>query len=89
MRPKTIIMTLMAILLIIILLEIIYSTNATIIFGSVSKKHMVLVAVVIAFILGYMAGRPGRRQKFGHVHYDEIDDARPDTLSDEDRNYIS
>ena len=88
MRPKTIIMLLMVILLTMMLLQIVYSANVTMIFTDVSKTNMILAAIVIAFILGYMIGHPGSRKKFRHFHHDNPDDAHPDTLSEEDRRYI-
>lgn len=61
------------------------TTNATV-FG-VPKTNMTIADVVLAFVLGYMLGRPGRRSKLQYIPEDN-DHSGSDTLSEEDRNYI-
>ena len=88
MRPRTIVMIILVVLLTMMILQIVYTANVTIIFSDIPKTDMVIAAVVLAFILGYMVGYPGRQKKFKHIHHDANDYDNADTLSDEDRRYI-
>lgn len=85
MRPKTIIMIIIAILLAATLGALTSTTNATV-FG-IPKTNMTIADVVLAFILGYMMGRPGRRSKLRYIP-DDGEHTSTDTLSEEDRRYI-
>jgi len=56
----------------------------------VSKLMMMAVVAVVAFILGWLVGRPKKAKFDIGAYHDNIhkkDD--PNTLSDEDREYIS
>ena len=84
-------------LVIVVLLTIIIMQNTdevkfTILFSSgyMSKVPVMTAIAVTAFILGVLVGRPKNKKYNISGHYDDIhgkDD--PDTLSDEDRDYIS
>jgi hypothetical protein len=56
----------------------------------VSKLVILLSVAVVAFIIGILAGRPGR-SKYTTGKDIETDGLKkqPNTLSDEDRDYIS
>lgn len=102
MRIKTIVIIVITILLTIIItqnsdtpvnLKLLFFTKRT------SALIMMLLAVIAGFIVGYLAGRPKMKKlgnDYGHG-YDEGDDRTHeglnkntrDTLSDEDREYIS
>jgi hypothetical protein len=61
------------------------SSNATV-FG-IPKNNIIIADVALAFILGYMLGRPGRQSRLKHIPEDN-EHTNSDTLSEEDRNYI-
>jgi uncharacterized integral membrane protein len=101
MRLKTIFIIVITILLTIVLMQnsdpvyfkVLFFTTRT------SKLIMMLVVAIFAFVIGYMVGRPKRTRfskDLGHG-YDERDEntheglnkPKQDTLSDEDRDYIS
>lgn len=92
MRIKTIIILVIAIVLTIIFMQNLESVRFTILFSTVyvSKITMMAIVGVIAFILGYLVGRPGGN-KYNHAGYDEERDKEADrgTLSDEDKDYIN
>jgi hypothetical protein len=81
-------MIILVVLLAIMILQIVYTANVTMVFNDIPKSDMIIAAVIVAFILGYMVGRPGHHKRFKHIHHnaDEYDNA--DTLSEEDRRYI-
>ena len=56
----------------------------------VSKLIILVIVAVIAFVIGVLVGRPGR-PKYVPGQDMEIDDTKKttNTLSDEDRDYIS
>lgn len=102
MRIKTIVIIVITILITIIItqnsdtpvnLKILFFTNRT------SALMMMLCAVAAGFIIGYLVGRPKMKKLGGDYDhgYDEGDDHtheglnknKRDTLSDEDREYIS
>jgi uncharacterized integral membrane protein len=101
MRIKTIFLIVITILLTIVImqnsdpvyLKVLFFTTRT------SKLWMMLWVALIGFVIGYLVGRPKTKKlgnDYGHG-YDEGDDKtheglnknRPNTLSDEDRDYIS
>jgi hypothetical protein len=48
-----------------------------------------LFVAIVAFVLGYLAGRPKRAIRLGNGPSNfEPGDEHPDTLSEEDRDYI-
>jgi hypothetical protein len=56
----------------------------------ISKLLMLLLVAVAAFIAGVMVGRPGRPKYIpGQVEDADPNKKKLDTLSDEDREYIS
>jgi uncharacterized integral membrane protein len=84
-------------LVIVVLLTIIIMQNTdevkfTLLFSTVyMSKVAVLTAVsVAAFILGVLVGRPKNKKYDIGEHYDTLhEDDDKNTLSDEDRDYIS
>jgi hypothetical protein len=89
MRPKTIIMLIMAVLLAIMLFQLTYASDTTRVFAGIPEKDMIYAAIAITFILGYMTGRPRKQRALGHFNHDNADSMHTDTLSDEDREYIN
>lgn len=100
MRLKTIFLIVATILLTVIIMQnsdpvyfkVLFFTTRT------SKLMMMLIVAIIAFIIGFMVGRPKRTilsKDYNHG-YDERDSRtheagannKTDTLSDEDRDYI-
>ena len=56
----------------------------------VSKLVMLTFIAVVAFILGVLVGRPNKVKRLAGDDADgEHDGRNPNTLSDEDRDYIS
>jgi len=88
MRPKIIIMMILLVMLTIMILQIVYSANATTVFGGISKTNMIIAALIVSFILGYMTGYPSRQKRLRHIHHDSDEYEDSDTLSEEDRRYI-
>jgi uncharacterized integral membrane protein len=92
MRIKTIVIILVTILLTVTIMQ----NTGTMWFKflwmqfSVSKLFVMLLVAIIAFILGWMMGRPKRRFNLGGPA-DETDEhtGKTDTLSEEDRDYIN
>ncbi|WP_214070197.1 hypothetical protein [Mucilaginibacter sp. dw_454] len=92
MRISTILIIIVTILLTIVLMQNTEPVRFTILFGSfyVSKLAALLTFGVVAFILGIMVGRPKKARSIGGGRpYEGDDDDDTDTLSDEDREYIS
>lgn len=101
MRLKTIFIIVITILLTIVIMQNADPVSFKVLFfeTTTSKLLMMAVVAIIGFIIGYLVGRPKRTrfaQEMDHG-YDEHDDARSggsgrpntNTLSDEDRDYIS
>lgn len=101
MRLKTIFIVVVAVLLTVVIMQnsgpvywkILFFTTYT------SKLTVLLVMAVLAFIAGYLAGRP-RRTRFSNdanhgyeeptrERTNDYTDKPSSTLSDEDRDYIS
>ena len=56
----------------------------------ISKLLMLLVVALAAFVIGVMVGRPGRPKYIpGQAEDADLNQKKLDTLSDEDREYIS
>jgi hypothetical protein len=53
----------------------------------VPKWEMICIVAALSFVLGIMIGRPGKSTVTRNSNADDNDD--PDTLSEEDRKYIS
>ncbi|MFD1255855.1 hypothetical protein ACFQ3S_03520 [Mucilaginibacter terrae] len=99
MSFKTTIAIIITIGLTILIMQNQGEAEFTILFASVKLPKLVMLTAVSvsAFLLGLLVSRPGRTKQPERYHeYDdeeENDDdrprRRPDTLSDEDRDYIS
>jgi len=87
----------MLIIIITVLLTIVLMQNTepvrfNILFGTfyISKLAALLTFGAVAFILGVLVGRPKKARSIaGNDPQYREDDNDPDTLSDEDRDYIS
>jgi membrane protein YqaA with SNARE-associated domain len=87
----------MLIIVITILLTIVLMQNTdpvrfTILFSDVrmSKLTAMAATAVVGFILGYMVGRPKKARHIApEYHEGDHDENDPNTLSEEDRKYIS
>lgn len=92
MRVKTIIIILITFLLTIILMQNTGTVRFTILFADmyVSKLVMLIVVAAIAFVLGVLVGRPKTvRRLGGDFPVNEAGGSQTNTLSDEDKDYIS
>lgn len=92
MRIKTMIIILITVLFTIVLMQNTEPVTFTILFGTfrISKLAALAGFSVVAFILGVMVGRPKKVKTLGGGFNDgDYDGTKPDTLSDEDRDYIS
>jgi len=91
MSIKTIIVITITVLLTIVLMQNTQAVKFTILFGDVyiSKLVMMTGVSVVAFILGVLVGRPKKEKYNIGKYHDELHKDDPDTLSDEDRDYIS
>jgi uncharacterized integral membrane protein len=92
MRIKTIVIILITILLTVVIMENTGKVKFTILFGDfyISKLFVMLVVGIVAFILGWLVGRPKRVIKLaGDDTETGSEKNKPGTLSDEDRDYIS
>jgi putative membrane protein len=94
MRPKTIIIIILTVLITVFLMINTDAVEFDFIFGKgqISKLLVVGVCTFIGFVLGYVAGRPRTvistyDDKPGE--HDNISSASKDGLSEEDREYIS
>ncbi len=92
MRIKTIVILAILIFLAIIFFQNQHTGSFAILFLSISKTTTILFVAVIAFVAGYLAGKPGR-SKYNHLGYDD-DNSKNDipnrnTLSDEDKEYLN
>jgi uncharacterized integral membrane protein len=90
MSIKTIIIIIITVLLTIVLMQNTDSVKFTLLFTSAYiPKLVVMTAVsVVAFILGVLVGRPKKAKYDIGGYHDNIHKDDPDTLSDEDREYI-
>ena len=92
MSIKTIVVVVVAVLLTIVLMQNTDEVYFKFLFSTfrVSKLMMMLVVAVTGFILGLIIAWP-KKQKFdiGGYHDAIHDKNNPDTLSNEDREYIN
>jgi uncharacterized integral membrane protein len=92
MRIKTIFLIVVTILLTIIIMQNNQTYNFNILFWHPLVSNLVVMAVIaiISFIIGILVGRP-RKVKFDNSHpsLDNPTGTKPDTLTDEDREYIN
>ncbi len=92
MRIKTMVIILITVLFTIVLMQNTEPVTFTILFGTfrISKLAALAGFSVVAFILGVMVGRPKKVKTLGGGFNDgDYDGTKPNTLSDEDRDYIS
>jgi len=92
MRIKTMVIILITVLLTVVLMQNTEPVKFTILFGTfyISKLMALASFAVVAFILGVLVGRPKKVKTLGGGFNDgDYDGNEPDTLSDEDRDYIS
>ena len=92
MRIKTIIIILITVLLTVALMQNTGKIPFDFLWASfsVSKLLVMLIVALIAFVLGILVGRPKRITKLAEEFIEGNQDKRKtNTLSDEDRDYIS
>jgi len=92
MRIKTIIIILVTVLLTVVLMENTDTVDFRFLGARFPMSKLTMMASVglVAFILGYLVGRPSRVKRLGaDFTKNDIDKINSDTLSDEDRDYIS
>jgi uncharacterized integral membrane protein len=91
MSLKTIIIIVITVLLTTVLMQNTDQVKFTILFTEVYLSKLVVLAAValIAFILGIIVGRPKKAKYDIGGYHDELHKDDPDTLSDEDRDYIN
>lgn len=92
MRIKTMFIIFITVLLTIVIMQNTDEVIFKFLFAKfyVSKLIILVIVAVIAFVVGVLVGRPGR-PKYVPGQDMQTDDAKKttDTLSDEDRDYIS
>jgi uncharacterized integral membrane protein len=92
MSAKTIIAIIIAVLLTIIIMQNADEVRFTILFSTMYASKLVVMAgvAVFAFILGLIFGRPKKPKYDIEGYHDNVyKKENPNTLSDEDRDYIS
>ena len=91
MSIKTIIIIVITVLLTTVLMQNTDQVKFTILFGDIYLSKLVVLGVitVIAFILGILVGRPKKQEYDIGAYHDQIHKDEPNTLSDEDRDYIN
>lgn len=91
MRIKTIFIIVATILLTIVIMQNNQDVSFNILFWSSRFSILIMLAIIaiISFIIGLMLGRP-RKSTFddSHPSMDNPSGTKPDTLSDEDKEYI-
>ena len=91
MSLKTIIILVIAVLLTVVLMQNTDQVKFTILFSDVYLSKLVVLASValVAFILGVLVARPKKSKYDIGGYHDQLHKDDPDTLSDEDRDYIN
>jgi len=92
MRIKTMFIIFVTVLLTIVIMQNTKEVPFSFLFATfyVSKLVMLLAVAVVSFIIGVLVGRPGRPKYIqGKDEEPEEPKTKPDTLSQEDRDYIS
>jgi uncharacterized integral membrane protein len=92
MRIKTMIIIIITVLLTVVIMQNTEDVNFNFLFSTfrVSKLVMLSAVAIVAFVIGILVGRPGK-PKYLKGNDDEIEyeKKQSNTLSDEDRDYIS
>jgi uncharacterized integral membrane protein len=92
MRIKTMFIIFVTVLLTVVIMQNTKEVPFSFLFATfyVSKLVMLLAVAIVSFIVGVMVGRPGR-PKYVQGRDEEMEEPqpKPDTLSKEDRDYIS
>lgn len=92
MRIKTMFIILITVLLTVVIMQNTDRVRFSFLFSDfmVSKLIVLLAVAIIGFIIGVLVGRP-RRKNYMPEPEVEVDGVKkhPDTLSDEDRDYIN
>jgi uncharacterized integral membrane protein len=92
MRIKTMFIIIITVLLTVVIMQNTKEVPFNFLFATfyVSKLIMLLAVAIVSFVVGVLVGRPGR-VKYVPGHDEEIEEPKnkPDTLSQEDRDYIS
>jgi hypothetical protein len=92
MRIKTMFIILVTVLLTVVVMQNTKEVPFNFLFATfyVSKLVMLLTVAIVSFIVGVLVGRPGR-PKYVPGRDEETEEQKPnsDTLSQEDRDYIS
>ena len=92
MRIKTMFIIFITVLLTVVIMQNTGRCSFNFLFAKfyVSKLVMLLAVAIVSFIMGVLVGRPGR-PKYIPGQDEETDELKKqtDTLSDEDRDYIS
>jgi hypothetical protein len=92
MSIKNIIALVIVVVLTIVIMQNTDEVKFTLLFstGYISKVPVMTAIAVAAFILGVLVGRPKNKKYNIGEHYDELHaDEDKNTLSDEDKDYIS
>ncbi len=92
MRIKTIVIILITFFITILLMQNTGTVKFTILFKDVyiSKLVMLTLVSVFGFILGFLVGRPKTVRRLGDDFKDPyLTGDKPNTLSDEDKDYIN
>ncbi|HTI57996.1 LapA family protein [Mucilaginibacter sp.] len=92
MRIKTMLIIIITILLTVVIMQNSEPVFFNVLFATyhISKLAMLLFAAIAGFIIGVLVGRPGRPKYIpGQVEDADAKKDHPNTLSDEDRDYIS
>jgi len=92
MRIKTTVIIIIAILLTIVLMQNTGPVTFKFLWATfmLSKLVMLSIVAVIAFVLGVLAGRPNKVQRLSDDFGERGFEGRnPNTLSDEDRDYLN
>ena len=92
MRIKTMFLILITVLLTVVIMQNTDEVLFKFLFATfrISKLVMLLAVAIVAFIIGVLVGRPGRPKYIkGQDEEIETTNKPSNTLSDEDRDYIS
>jgi uncharacterized integral membrane protein len=92
MRVKTIIIVLITVILTAVLMQNTDNVDFKFLWATFRASKLIVLAftALIAFILGVLVGRPKRVKRLGDDHTDDnTDKGRANTLSDDDKDYIS